>query len=319
MVNSKRLEIDLSAAVVTVTQSMPIILTKVGDVNDEREYLPSGPFAPLRHRTLEIGLRAWVEAQTALKLGYVEQLYTFGDRGRHAESGDVEPHVMSVGYLALARRSEPSDTAISGQGAHWRSWYDFFPWEDWRKDRPELLDRIVLPALEEWSGKGPAQRRERLRIAFSPEQANWDEERVLDRYELMYEAGLVEEARRDGRAMTVETVEQGALGRAMRLDHRRILATAISRLRAKLRYKPLIFELMPDAFTLTELQQTAEAIAGRHLHKQNFRRFVEQTQIVEPTGATLAATGGRPAKLYRFRREVVAERAVVGLHLGRRL
>ncbi len=49
-----------------------------------RAGLPFGPFDPLEHRTFEIGLRAWVKAQTGLSVGYVEQLYTFGDRGRHA-------------------------------------------------------------------------------------------------------------------------------------------------------------------------------------------------------------------------------------------
>ncbi len=70
----------------------------------------------------------------------------------------------------------------------------------------------------------------------------------------------------------------------MRFDHRRILATAIARLRAKLKYRPVVFELMPDEFTLTDLQRTVEAISGRHLHKQNFRRLVETAALVEPTG-----------------------------------
>ena len=56
---------------------------------EPRAGLPFGPFDPLAHRTFEIGLRAWVEAQTGLRVGYVEQLYTFGDRGRHAGPADV--------------------------------------------------------------------------------------------------------------------------------------------------------------------------------------------------------------------------------------
>ena len=65
--------------------------------------LPFGPFDPLAHRTFEIGLRAFVEAQAGLAVGYVEQLYTFGDRGRHAQAADTGPHMVSVGYLALTR------------------------------------------------------------------------------------------------------------------------------------------------------------------------------------------------------------------------
>ena len=75
----------------------------------------------------------------------------------------------------------------------------------------------------------------------------------------------------------------------MRFDHRRILATAIGRVRAKIKYRPVIFELMPDEFTLFELQRTVEAILGPHLHKQNFRRLVEGAGLVEPTGEVKTA------------------------------
>src|SRR3546814_8565485 len=67
-------------------------------------------------------------------------------------------------------------------------------------------------------------------------------------------------------------------------DHRRILATAISRLRAKIKYRPVLFELMPPRFTLSELQKTAEALSGIPLHKQNFRRLIAQQGLVEETG-----------------------------------
>jgi hypothetical protein len=75
---------------------------------------------------------------------------------------------------------------------------------------------------------------------------------------------------------------------------------------------------MAHEFTLTELQRTVEAISGRRLHKQNFRRLVEAAALVEPTGETSTATGGRPAALFRFRGEVVQERPAPGLRLGAR-
>ena len=90
-----------------------------------------------------------------------------------------------------------------------------------------------------------------------------------------------------------------APGRAMASDHRRILATGLGRLRSKLKYRPVLFDLMPAAFTLSELQTAAEAVAGLSLHKQNFRRGVERTGLVQPTGRLSAATGGRPAELFR--------------------
>ena len=339
---ASRLEIGLNAAIVAVRGDVPLVLTVGGAGEgvspDLGAALPFGPFDPLRHRTLEIGLRSWVEAQTALRLGYVEQLYTFGDRGRYARGGDVGAHVVSVGYLALTRiaaRAEAHEEAaiasleaLTGAGAAFRPWYDHFPWEDWRHGRPAVVDEAILPALRAWVAEAPEDadptraigRAERLALFFGTDGAPFDEEKVLERYELLYEAGLVEEACRDRAAAghPVLRTPLSGMGRPMRFDHRRILATAISRLRAKLKYRPVVFELMPESFTLTELQRTVEAISGRHLHKQNFRRLVETAALVEATGETSLATGGRPASLYRFRREVLRERPAPGLRLGSR-
>jgi hypothetical protein len=314
--------VGLTAAIVAVEAEEPRILVAADPKSGTRAGLPFGPFDPLSHRTFEIGLREWVKAQTALTVGYVEQLYTFGDRGRHARPDDTGMHMISVGYLALTRVSD--NAALRAAGAGFEPWYRFFPWEDWRDGRPEILDRTIVPLLEQWARTGkseparPLSRRERLRHCFGAGGSPWDEEKVLDRYELLYEAGMVEEARRDGREANMPRGKIPPLGEPMRFDHRRILATAIARLRAKLKYRPVVFELMPDEFTLTELQRTVEAISGRHLHKQNFRRLVETASLVEPTGETSTATGGRPAAIYRFRREVVQERPAPGLRLGGR-
>lgn len=317
----KPIEIELNAAIVAVEGDTPLMLAvrQKGDGERDSLGLPFGPFDPLAHRTLDMGLRAWVQEQTALRLGYVEQLYTFGDRGRHTLPGDVGPHVMSVGYVALTRVTPEANTALERTGAEWRNWYDFFPWEDWREGRPAILDDVVIPALRRFvRAPGPSRNgqnlAERMHLAFGDDGGGWDEERVLERYELLYSAALVGEARRDGRVPAHGGPSIPGVG--MRFDHRRILATAISRLRGKLKYRPLVFELMPEEFTLTELQRTVEAISGRHLHKQNFRRLVEASALVEPTGATTPRTGGRPAALFQFRRDVIRERPAPGLRLG---
>ena len=104
-------------------------------------------------------------------------------------------------------------------------------------------------------------------------------------------------------------------GRPMRLDHRRILATGLQRLRGKIKFRPVVFELLPPTFTLLQLQRVVEALAGRRLHKQNFRRLVEKGGLVEGTGRTSARTGGRPAELFSFRREVLRERPTPGVGL----
>jgi hypothetical protein len=278
--------------------------------------LPFGPFDPLEHRTLDSGLRSWVREQTFLELGYAEQLYTFGDRGRHLIRAREGPRVVSVGYLALTR----AGGELQAPDALWRDWYVYFPWEDWRQAKPPMIQSTIVPALKTFvkqaSGQAETElRRERVRLAFGFEGPAWDEEKVLERYELLYEAGLVEEAKRDGRP-GAEPLTDPQLGNTMMFDHRRILATAIARLRGKMKYRPVIFELLPPNFTLLELQRSVEAISGRRLHKQNFRRLVENQGLVEGTGKSHRMPRGRPAELFRFRREVLAERQAPGVRLG---
>lgn len=322
----KAVVIGLNAAIVTVSDDEPKILVVPHNETDGAsgwDALPFGPFNPLRHRTLEIGLRSWVQEQTQIELGYVEQLYTFGDRGRH--SLEVEApgeHVVSVGYLALTRSH---DEAL--KGAAWRDWYQHFPWEDWREGKPQIIDQAIVPLLREWAGRqGEAspeelargKRRDRMRLCFGVDGVAWDDEKALERYELLYSAGLLLEAARDGRPNAQKLLNGQApqLGRPMQFDHRRILATAMSRLRAKIKYRPVAFELMPPTFTLYELQKTVEALLGLHVHKQNFRRLVENAGLVERTGRMSTRTGGRPAEQFRFRREVLNERPAPGLRLA---
>jgi hypothetical protein len=308
------LPIRLSAVIFAATVDAPRVLT-VRSGRTSAEALPAGPLE-VEHRTLEIGLRAWVERQTRERLGYVEQLYTFGDRDR-LETGAARPgRALTVAYLALVREAQPDAAAA----AAWQSWYRYFPWEDWRVGKPAALAPLE-ERLDRWAraGAGEAERRlraERLGLAFgAPWAASWNEERVLERYELLYEAGLIEERRRD-LGPEMPPGEGPTFGVPMAADHRRILATAIGRLRAKIKYRPVVFELMPPSFTFLQLQRIVEALSGVRLHKQNFRRLVEQQGLVEETGGITAETGGRPARLVRFRPEVVLERPAPGLRLG---
>jgi hypothetical protein len=307
--------IGLSAAIVSVAEERPSVLV-VANPDTREDALPFGPFDPANHRTLESGLRGWVGEQTHLDLGYVEQLYTFGDRGRHTLKPGEGPRVVSVGYLALTRQCSES----AAPDASWRDWYGYFPWEDWRKERPAVIDTAIAPALKKFCDTAPdkpagALRCDRVRLCFGLDGMAWDEEKVLERYELLYEAGLVHEAVRDGRADPARAMP---LGMAMSFDHRRILATAIARLRGKMKYRPVVFELMPAEFTLLELQRTVEAITGVRLHKQNFRRLMEDQGLVEGTGKFNAASRGRPAEMFRFRREVLRERPSPGVRMGAR-
>jgi hypothetical protein len=320
-VNKPRVVIGLSAVIVAAAEEAPYaVVTR--DAHTNVSALPFGAFDPAGDRTLELSLRGWVKQQTGFDIGYVEQLYTFGDRGREAPLADIGAdldRVISISYLALT----PSRATLHGSGARWRSWYDFFPWEDWRTGRPPLIDDKIAPQLKSWasaaSGDLETQRMARARHAFALDGAVWNEERALERYELLYEAELAPEAARDlarfeGRAPEAMAAIEG-LGEPMASDHRRILATAIGRLRAKIKYRPVIFELAPELFTLLHLQRLVEAIAGLSLHKQNFRRLLDRSGFVEGAGQFDTRAGGRPAELFRCRREVMTQRPVGGVHV----
>jgi len=86
-------------------------------------------------------------------------------------------------------------------------------------------------------------------------------------------------------------------------DHRHILDYALERLRNKLEYTTVGFQLLPEKFTLSELQEVYEAILGRKLDKRNFRRKIMLLKILKPV-SQYRSTGRRPARLYKF----VAER-----------
>ncbi|MDX2028839.1 MAG: hypothetical protein SFW62_09430 [Alphaproteobacteria bacterium] len=293
----RHLKIELNAVIAAIVDGEPHIRI------DPDTALPSGPFET-GHRTLEQGLRAWAKAKGSPPLGYVEQLYTFADRDRAAG----QQRFVSIGYLALVR-------AGAAKEALWSPWYRHFPWEDHRKGMLPLIVKTILPLLNQWKAAAPdaavkQARARRIAIAFPKDPRRWNEELVLQRYELLWEAGLVAEA--GGKAR-----KNPALGLPMAHDHRRILATAMARLRAKIKYRPVVFELMPDSFTLLQLQNTVEALAGLPLHKQNFRRLMEGQGLVEETGAMTSGASGRPAKLFAFRREVLLERAAAGTKLPR--
>jgi ADP-ribose pyrophosphatase YjhB (NUDIX family) len=89
-------------------------------------------------------------------------------------------------------------------------------------------------------------------------------------------------------------------------DHGDILRYALKRLRYKLEYSAVGFQLMPDKFTLTELQRAYEIILGEPLDKRNFRRKIQEAQVIEEAGMRRDREG-RPARLYRFRDDAVAE------------
>ncbi len=298
----QNIAVELSAVIVSVENATPTVRVGCGPA------LPTGPLE-IAHNTLEQALRGWVRAGSDQDLGYVEQLYTFADKHR-LEHGR---RIVSIGYLALCR----------AQGQDGQSWYAFFPWEDHRAGPPRALMAEIHKRLNAWKNEAPTQTERRLRadriaVTFPKDPRDWNEELVLQRYELLWQTGQIEEARRDNPTLSAPQTPALA-GLAMTHDHRRILASAIARLRAKIIYRPVVFELLPPTFTLLQLQETVEALAGLRLHKQNFRRLVLSQGLVEETKSQTQCQRGRPAKLFTFRREVLRERAAAGTKLARSL
>lgn len=267
--------IDLLTVLITLGEEAPYLLT----LNQGNE-LPSGPLET-NHHSLQKGLHRWAEERTGCRIGHMEQLYTFADHPRQ----DNRHQLIRISYLALARVMNTDDCSL-------QSLYHYFPWEDRRSPHTNAHFKELRARMTAWAHREP-ERWARVASAFGLDDLPWDDEKVLDRYELLWEAELVTK-RPSGSSYA-------AGHRCHLFDSRRILATALSRLRAKIRYTPIVFDLLPSSFTLLQLQQAMETLSGRPMHKPNFRRLVLHQNLVEETGARDTTAPGRPAKLYRFR------------------
>jgi hypothetical protein len=314
-------DVELLAVVMAVLADEPMVRLVRTDLVSGRSAvgLPSIGFDPRAGETLESALRKGVEPISGVGLGHIEQLEAGAHEVARAHQ-DRSGRRLVIGYLALTHENRIG--AASTANAVWHSWYHFFPWEDWRRGRPAVLTNAIEPGLFAWAAAAPdaaeaRARRERVCICFGAEGIGWDEEQVAERNELLDLSGVLDKALsfppspRQIAGREQLAIERTSLSRTDRL----VLAAAMGRLRTKIKSKPLVFDLMPELFTLFELQRAVEAILGPHLHKQNFRRLVEQTGLVEPTNEMKTHTGGRPAKLYRFRHSVVLERLQPGVRV----
>jgi 8-oxo-dGTP diphosphatase len=97
-------------------------------------------------------------------------------------------------------------------------------------------------------------------------------------------------------------------------DHRRIVEVALARLRGKVRYQPIGFELLPQRFSLSRLQRLYEAILDRPIDKRNFRKKLLGMGILVDTGEEESGTGHRAARLYRFDRRGYEELRKAGFN-----
>lgn len=101
-----------------------------------------------------------------------------------------------------------------------------------------------------------------------------------------------------GGRVDTETIDHVALPLAF--DHAEILGTAVKRIRGKLDYSPIGFQLLPERFTLRDLQLVHETVLARPLNKDSFRRRMLASRQLEATGESQQDVDHRPAELYRF-------------------
>ena len=299
---------EVVAVLVAITDHTARVLTV-----DQGKLLPNGPLMPL-HRSLQAGVRQWVEEQTQQPMGYLEQLYTFVDTNRRNIDGHA---LVYVSYLGLVQETQ---TAQLQTAASWHDWYEYFPWENHLSGRPEVITELIVPALLTWADSAQSatikqRRQQRIGLCWGLDANEWVTEHALLRYEMLYEAELIPEA---PNYQPDKLGQAKLLGLPMYYDHRRVIVTAISRLRAKIEYRPLIFGLMSEVFTLSQLQQSIEALSGVPLHKQNFRRLLDSQNLVVPTGESSSAQRGRPAKLYRFAHDIELQSLLMDSKLPKR-
>lgn len=307
-----QIRVHVHAALVAVVSGEPLVCIEV----DERtgvERLPVAEFVAGRHRDLEQPLQQKIPARVDLGAAPLRLLDC---KLADAIVGGNQT-IIDVTYLGLVAPDVASEPAVTAQQnarapVRWQSLYMKLPWEDWRHGRPSLLDAVIAPLLqpktETASARKPRRRSEKaarrpalVDALFPRDVAGWDTTRVPERYDLLAAAGALPDATLEG-AQTAAQSADPRLGAVMAVGDRRRLALALGYLRTAVTERPAVAPLMPAEFTLFELQRCVEAVLGPALHKQNFRRQLETQGLLEPLGRFKSNTGGRPAQLYRFRR-----------------
>jgi hypothetical protein len=292
--------VELTACLLSVDGDEPVVL--LDETSPMKARFPSVAFDPEAHDCLNGGVRAWLAESTGLDVGRIEQVHTARRHGPADVIGEAGS-ALSIGFLGLV---PPQQRSVVVRGV-WRSCLDFMPWEDRRRHGGlaghERVGQALLRQLQSSTliGEHALDRQtRRIRAAFGLDGAPWDEVQTLERCAIVQAL--------DPHQVEVGREVEGTVPVAMAQDHLQILAAAMGRLRSRLRVRPIAVDLVPPVFTLLDLQRSAEAILGPSLHKQNFRRYVEGAGVIEATGTMRQQTGGRPAQLFRFRREGGQER-----------
>lgn len=248
------------------TKSLQLLLVKRGEHPFLGQWALPGGFVSV-YESLDDAARRELESETNVSDLYMEQLYTWGDVGR-----DPRTRVISCSYMALvdnaALQIQDGEDADDADDARWFNVeYELLGIQNTR-----LVERF--------------ERRKLVRISL-----------VNEIETLTATVRIVETVQ--GRAVTVvrEIVDTGGIA----FDHVKLIDYAMDRLRSKIEYTNIVFSLLPELFTLSELQQVYEVILGKELLAAAFRRKIIGG-VVE-TDQYSKSAGHRPSKLYRMKSE----------------
>ncbi|MFZ5352343.1 MAG: NUDIX hydrolase [Bacillota bacterium] len=237
-----------------------LLLIKRGDHPYIGQWALPGGFVNIGESLDEAALRELKE-ETNIDDIYMEQLYTWGDMGR-----DPRTRVISVSYMSLVDSStldiKASDDADDAK------WF--------------TVSCKLFQEQKTVIEKGYIQQR-LFRLSL-----------INDEDELFAVVKIIKKV--EGKAARIE--RQVVESKGIAFDHAKIIEYGIERLRSKIEYTDIAFNLMPELFTLTELQQVYEVILDKELLKANFRRKISD-MVIETNEYTKDA-GHRPSKLFKY-------------------
>lgn len=237
-----------------------LLMIKRGDHPYIGRWALPGGFVNMDESLDEAALRELKE-ETGIDDIYMEQLYTWGDVGR-----DPRTRIISTSYMSLV--DSGSLDVVAADDADDAKWF--------------TVTCKLFQEQKTLTEKGYIRERfYKLRLSNEDEELS----SIVKTVETV--EGKVTKTRR-------EIIESGGVA----FDHAKIIQYAIERLRSKIEYTDMAFNLMPELFTLTELQKVYEIILGTELLKANFRR--KTAGMVVETNEYTKDAGHRPSKLFRF-------------------
>ncbi|AQS84834.1 MAG: hypothetical protein ABF876_11900 [Acetobacter aceti] len=272
--------IIIAAVPVALQAGEPLVLT------DGQGKLPHMQFYGSDEAQIKAALETLIVTHRRILSACAEQLPASMEQTSDARK------IVELPYLVT--------TQTGGDGKGWSSCYDFLPWEDQRNDHGVtlknrlgefLLAQVTPPTTSEQVGV-----RKKVCVLFALEGLRWRPELAPERCGVLIEAGYLPA---DGQ-MDMMTLADSRFYKW--------LAQGLGHLRKPLRSLSMPVELMPERFTIPQFQASMEGVLGETLDKQAFRRSVTNCGLIEEAGGVSDEIFGRPARLFRFKNDVVIAR-----------